>query len=120
MVDRLAARHSARRRPRRGPDRISDPVAEDRRSAPSETACALEIIRAQYDRELARAARGNPAERAAALAEARRLVKVAVALRGRLTDQHVARIQSACARGPPRARLRGPLVTAISYEPISL
>ena len=84
MVDQLGIR----RRPRRGPGRTADPFAEDRRHAPSDARSALAIVHARYDRELARAATGDPAERARALAEARRLVNVAVALRHRVTEQH--------------------------------
>jgi hypothetical protein len=66
---------------------MSDPVPEDHRQARSEAESALEIVHAQYHRALKRAARSEAAERAGALAEARRLLKVAVALRGRVTDQ---------------------------------
>jgi|ERR1700758_1336364 hypothetical protein len=89
MVDRLGVRHSAGRRRRRGPERIGNPAARDPRQAPSETRSALAIIHAQYFRELARAASSGPGERARALAEARRLAKVAAALHGRGTDQDV-------------------------------
>lgn len=65
---------------------MSDRVAEDRRPAPRETAVALAIINAQYDRALARAAGGDPAERPVVLAEADRLVKCAAVLRGRVAD----------------------------------
>ena len=89
MVDQLGIRRRAGRRPRRGPGRTADPIAEDRRHAPSDAGSALAIVHTRYDRELARAATGDPAERARALAEARRLVNVAVALRHRVTEQHI-------------------------------
>lgn len=100
MVDRLAARHSEIRRPRRGAEPISDPVLKARPHAPSETGSALAIVHARYDRELALAATGEPADRAGALAEARRLVKVAVALRAGRTIREVDEI----ARVPAQRR----------------
>jgi len=90
MVDRLAARHRAHSRLRPGAERISDHVAKAGPRAPSEIGSALAVVHARYDRELARAASGEPADRAEALAEARRLVKVAVALRRGFTGREVA------------------------------
>ena len=81
MVDQLGIRRRAERRLRRGPGRTADPIAEDRRHAPADAGSALAIVHTRYDRELTRAATGDRAERARALAEARRLVSVAVALR---------------------------------------
>lgn len=92
MVDRLAVRPSDRRRVPRAPQRIGDPAAKDRRQAPPETGSALAIIHAQYHRALARAAKPKPGEGDGALAEARRLVKVAAALRDRCTAPRVAEI----------------------------
>jgi hypothetical protein len=91
IADRARLRRGgvARRVPRGGPERISDPVPEDHREARSEAGPALEIVHAQYHRALTRAARGEAAERAGALAEARRLLKVAVGLRRRVSDQDV-------------------------------
>jgi hypothetical protein len=66
---------------------MSYPVADDDRQARPGAGSALEIVHAQYHRALALAASGEPAERAVALAEARRLVKVAVELRGAITDR---------------------------------
>jgi hypothetical protein len=87
---------------------MSDPVPEDHRQARSEAESALEIVHAQYHRALKRAARGESTERAGALAEARRLLKVAVALRGHITDQDVggiaARVRPSATS--PRASLR--------------
>ena len=64
---------------------------------------ALAIIHAQYDRELARAATSAPGERAAAFAEARRLVRTAVALRCGHAAHEVAEI---AARVPAEPTLR--------------
>jgi len=64
MVDQLGIRRRAGRRPRRGPGRTGDPIAEDRRHAPSDARSALAIVHARYDRELTRAATGDPAARA--------------------------------------------------------
>ena len=100
MVDQLGIRRRAGRRPRRGPGRTGDVIAEDRRHASSDARSVLAIVHARYDRELTRAATGDPAERARALAEARRLVNVAVALRERVTEQHVDRITPVPAERP--------------------
>jgi hypothetical protein len=95
MVDWLGVGPpAARGLSRRGSQPVSNRVAEDRRPAPHQTAVALAIINAQYDRVLARAAGGDPAERAVALAEADRLVKSAAALRGRVTDPAFDRIEA--------------------------
>lgn len=64
MVDQLGIRRRAGCRPGRGPGRTGDPIAEDRRRASSDAGSALAIVHARYDRELARAATGDPAERA--------------------------------------------------------
>jgi hypothetical protein len=58
----------------------------------SELGPSLEIVHAQYHRAVALATRGEPADRAAAFAEAQRLVEVAVALRARVTANNVAEI----------------------------
>jgi hypothetical protein len=90
-TDRVRFRREgvARRGPRGGPERTSGPVREDHRQARSEARSSLEIVHAQYHREVTRAARSEAAERAGALAEAHRLLKVAVALRGRVTREDV-------------------------------
>ena len=54
-------------------DRLAPPGAES----------ASAIVHAQYWRALARATTGEPADRAGAVAEARRLLAIAVALRRR-------------------------------------
>jgi hypothetical protein len=66
---------------------------------------ALAIIQAHHDRALARAASGQPAERAAALAEARRLVNTALAIRGGLKSRGVAEA-AAPVRADPELRAR--------------
>jgi hypothetical protein len=75
-LDTAASRDAAA--PGREPVDDAVPPA-DRLSLP-ETKSALAIVHAQYWRALARAAAGEPAERAGAFAEARRLLGVAVAL----------------------------------------
>lgn len=92
MVDRLAVRDRTRHSVRREADQITDPPARNRRDVPFEVRSTLEIIHAQYHRELARAARGEPAERAGALAEVRRLLEVVVTLRGGVSGREVARM----------------------------
>ncbi len=67
----------------RGRQRSNDPVADDRRRRVSDS-CALLIVDARYGLALERASIASPADRARALAEARRLVRAAVALRGRI------------------------------------
>ena len=52
---------------------------------------ASAIVHAQYWRALARATTGEPADRAGAFAEARRLLAIAVALRPRETSPTVTR-----------------------------
>jgi hypothetical protein len=63
---------------------MSDAVGEDQGVVFPDPRSALEIVHAQYWRELARAAVGESTERARVHAEARRLLAVAVALRGRV------------------------------------
>jgi hypothetical protein len=97
MVDRHTVRRRARPPVRQGAEQITDPPTRDHRSAPSDVGSVLEIIHAQYHRELARAAGGDPAEPAGALAEARRLVRLAVALRGGVATRevdHIPRVQA--------------------------
>jgi hypothetical protein len=103
MTDRVRVRPGPRRLSRGALERVGDPVPEDPRPERSEARSALEIVHAQYHRALTLAARSEPAERAAALAEARRLLAVAVALRARVTDQDVG---SAAPRAP--AERHGP------------
>jgi hypothetical protein len=106
-----ALRHAL---PHSGPARLSEPVRNDDREndhrendhqeAPPEARSALEIIHAQYHRAMRRAARGDSAERASAFAEARRLLGVAVALRGRTS----ARDAEASAAAVPAGRQETP------------
>jgi len=62
---------------------MSGPDPEERHDALVHARCALGIVHAQYWRALTLAETGDPGERAAAHTEARRLVKMAVALRRR-------------------------------------
>jgi hypothetical protein len=71
----------------------------------SEARSALGIVHAQYWRALTCAAKGGAAERANALVEARRLLGVAVALRGRIAAQDADPIAaSASAKRPTAAK----------------
>jgi hypothetical protein len=76
---------------------MSNPIRNDHRHAVCEARSALEIIHAQYHRALTRAARSESAERAGALAEARRLLGVAVAVRRRARARDADRIAAAAA-----------------------
>jgi len=79
---------------------------------------ALAIVHAQYWRALARATTGEPADRAGAFADARRLLAIAVALRRRETSPDATRgrnpVPAARADLVSTARPRG------SYEHISI
>jgi hypothetical protein len=91
MTDRVRSRRplDAPRGSHDEPAPISNPAPEDHPQAPAPTASALGIVHAQYHRALTLAESGEPAERAAARDEARRLLEVAVALRRRVSDQDV-------------------------------
>jgi hypothetical protein len=62
---------------------VSDPARHNQLQPLPEASPGLEIVLAQYHRAVTRAAMADPAERASALEEARRLVGVAVAVRRR-------------------------------------
>lgn len=62
---------------------MSGPDPGERHHSLVRARCALGIVHAQYWRALTLAETGEPGERAAALAEARRLLEMAVALRRR-------------------------------------
>jgi hypothetical protein len=97
---------------------MSDPVVDDRRRALSEARSALAIVHAQYWRALTRAATAGPARRASALVEARRLVGVAVALRGRIAAQGADAIaESASATSPTAAKRDIPAPGSESPDP---
>jgi hypothetical protein len=66
---------------------MSHSVPSARQPSPPRRKSAPELVHAQYWRALARIAKGEPADRAAAFAEARRLIGIAVALRRRITSQ---------------------------------
>jgi hypothetical protein len=71
---------------RRNPS-VSDAVPDDDREALPEPRSSLGIVYAQYQHALARATTSDPADRAGAFAEARRLLQVAIALRGLVSPQ---------------------------------
>jgi hypothetical protein len=73
--------------------RIADPAPEDRCPA-RPAAGAVEIVYAQYNRALMLARSGPLTARAAARAEARRLLKLVVELRRGTTDQDVGQFAS--------------------------
>jgi hypothetical protein len=103
MTDRVHVGCGPRNLSRGGLERVGDPAPEDPRPARYEAGSALEIVHAQYHRALTLAARSESAERPAALAEARRLLTVAVALRARVMDQDVggAALRAAAERHGP-------------------
>lgn len=102
MRDRVLVRRggAARRVSREERALMSDPTRKPQRHAAAQTRGLAEIVHAQYHRELKRAMEREPPERAGALAEARRLLAVAVALRNSVARQDV----SATPAGPARRR----------------
>ena len=94
------------------------PLAENQRRAPAGTGAALEIVHAHYHPATTVAVRGGPAERAGALAEADRLLGVAVALRGHAKDHDVGGIAT---DSPAKCREPAPgTVASQAYEPVSV
>jgi hypothetical protein len=78
---------------------MSDRSEDQRQRALVHARCALGIVHAQYWRALKRASSADPLERARAIAEARRLLGVAVALSRRACAPQAEEITGA---GPPK------------------
>lgn len=70
---------------------------------PPEAHAALAIVEAQYRRALARAVGDDSGDRAGAFAEARRLLRAAVALRHRLALQDPLDLRREVSRAPHRS-----------------
>jgi len=99
---------------------MSDPGRPAPRLALSEANAALAIVHAQYWRALARATTGEPADRAGAFAEARRLLAVAVALRGRENSQDATRARNPAPAKSSENATGGTMRPRGSYEHISV
>jgi hypothetical protein len=94
---------------------MSDRSEDERERALVHARCALGIVHAQYSRALTRASTADPLERANALAEARRLLAVAVALNRRAQSLQAEEI--VCA---PHPNHEGPRRNGAAHPPDEL